>query len=211
VFTGLIEDVGTIRSVQPAGRGSRLTIATSIPLEEVALGDSIAVDGACLTADSFVPGAFVAVAARETLARTTAGRLRAGDRVHLERALRLGDRLDGHLVQGHVDGQGTVLSNDERQESWVLWVRLPTELARFVATKGSITIDGVSLTVNEVHTDRFRVNIVPHTARVTRIASFRPGQPVNLEVDVLAKYVDRLLGSTEGPDLMDRLRANGFR
>lgn len=211
MFTGLIEDVATVRSVQPVGVGARITITSALPLDEVVLGDSIAVNGACLTVDAFDGGGFVAVAARETLAKTTTGSLRAGHKVHVERALKLGDRLDGHIVQGHVDGVGSVISNEDKQESWVLWVRIPQELARFVANKGSITIDGVSLTVNEVHADRFRVNIVPYTAKVTRIASFRPGDAVNLEVDVLAKYVDRLLGSADAPSLMERLRANGFR
>ncbi|MCA9572457.1 MAG: riboflavin synthase [Myxococcales bacterium] len=211
MFTGLVEDVGEIVAVRPEGNGARLTIRTALPLDEVRLGDSIAVDGACLTAEAFEPGAFVVVAGRETLLRTTVGGFRAGRAVHLERAMRVGDRLDGHIVQGHVDGVGRVVSMDLRGESWVLWVALDPALMRFVAEKGSVAIDGVSLTVNEVASERFRVNIVPHTARVTRLAGFRPGQTVNVEVDVLAKYVARLLQADGEPDLLTRLKQNGFR
>lgn len=210
MFTGLVEDVGEIAAVRPQGAGWRLTIRSRLPVEEIRLGDSIAVDGACLTAEAFEDDGFVVVAGRETLEKTTLGTVRAGRRVHLERAMKLGDRLDGHIVQGHVDGVGRVLSSEESSESWVLWMHLDPSQMRFVAPKGSITLDGVSLTVNEVAGERFRVNVVPHTARVTRLASFRPGQAVNVEVDVLAKYVARLLAADEGPDLLTRLRENGF-
>lgn len=211
MFTGLVEDIGTLSSIRPSGAGVRLTIRSGLPLDEVKLGDSIAVDGACLTAEAFEDGGFVVVAGRETLVKTSLAGAKPGRRVHLERAMRVGDRLDGHIVQGHVDGVGTVLSMDERQESWVLWMRVPPDLTKFVAPKGSITLDGVSLTVNEVVGERCRVNIVPHTARVTRLATFRPGQRVNIEVDVLAKYVERLLQSRDAPSLLDTLRANGFQ
>lgn len=194
MFTGLVEDVGTIVAVGPQGRGIELTIRTAIPMSEVALGDSIAVDGACLTVESMGPDRFVAVAGRETLERTTLRDARAGRQVHLERALRLGDRLGGHIVQGHVDGLGRVVRISEAQESVILWIEAPSEVVRYVAPKGSITVDGVSLTVNEVDEQRFRVNVVPHTARVTRLGRLTPGAAVNLEVDVLAKYVERLLG-----------------
>lgn len=210
MFTGLVESVGEITGVRPEGAGWRLTIHSALPISEIRLGDSIAVDGACLTAEAFEGDAFVVVAGRETLEKTSLGRVRVGRRVHLERALKVGDRLDGHIVQGHVDGVGRVLSAEERSESWVIWMQLAPDLLRFVAPKGSITLDGVSLTVNEVVGERFRVNVVPHTARVTRLASFRPGQAVNVEVDVLAKYVARLLQADEAPDLLARLRENGF-
>lgn len=200
MFTGLVEDVGTIARVRPRGNGRELAIRSRLPLAEIALGDSIAVDGACLTAESFDGDLFVVTAGAETLAHTTLGSVAPGRAVHLERALRLGDRLGGHLVQGHVDGLGRVRSAESRRESWVMWVALEERgLARFVAPKGSITIDGVSLTVNEVDGDALRVNIVPHTAGVTRLGALRPGDRVNIEVDVLAKYVERLLhGRSEG-------------
>lgn len=212
MFTGLVEDVGTIVAVASQGHGLAITIRTALPMAEVALGDSIAVDGACLTVESKGPDRFVAVAGRETLERTTLRRAAPGTTVHLERALRLGDRLGGHLVQGHVDGVGRVVRVEPASESLVLWIEVPHELARYVAPKGSITVDGVSLTVNEVDTARFRVNIVPHTARVTRLGAVSPGTPVNLEVDMLAKYVERLLGvPPPGEGLtLDKLARSGF-
>lgn len=193
MFTGLIEDLGTVRQVRPQGAGLALTLATGLPMSEVGLGDSIAVNGVCLTAEVLHDDAFVAVAARETMEKTALRTLRVGSRVHLERAMQLGDRLDGHLVQGHVDGVGEVSSATQRRESLILWVRCPGELLKYVAPKGSIAIQGVSLTVNEVLDGSFRVNIVPHTVRETLLGDLRPGAPVNLEVDVIAKYVERLL------------------
>lgn len=194
MFTGLIEDIGAISGLRPQGDGRRIAIRTAIPLHEVKLGDSIAVNGACLTAETLAADVFEVVAGRETLERTTVGDLRVGQHVHLERALRLGDRLDGHLVQGHVDGIGRVIRAYDAKESWVLWLELPTRLSRYVAEKGSICLQGVSLTVNEVSGPTARVNIVPHTRRATRLADLRPGDRLNVEVDVLAKYVERMVG-----------------
>jgi riboflavin synthase len=217
MFTGLVEDVGTVVGVVPRGKGKALQIRTTIDLSEVAAGDSIAVDGVCLTAETFHGDTFHAVAGRETLARTTLHTVRAGRRVHLERALALGDRLGGHLVQGHVDGTGRVTKVSDQQESWVVWVAVPSELQRYVAQKGSITVDGVSLTVNELAAGAARLNIVPHTAAVTRLGGLRPGDEVNLEVDVLAKYVERLLGITPGaqggvtPELLRRYGYEGWK
>lgn len=212
MFTGLVEDVGTIVAVARRGEGRELTIRTALPLAEVALGDSIAVDGACLTVETMGADRFVAVAGRETLELTTLSRAAPGTRVHLERALRVGDRLGGHIVQGHVDGLGRIVRVEPAQESLVLWVEAPADLARYLVPKGSVTIDGVSLTVNEVDDVRFRVNIVPHTVRVTRLGELPPGTMVNLEVDVLAKYVERLLGlPPPGSGLtLDQLVRNGF-
>lgn len=196
MFTGIVEDIGTIREIRNQGAGRVLTIGTHLPLEEVKLGDSIAVNGACLTAESFVDGGFVAVAARETLSKTALASIRKGAKVHLERALRLGGRLDGHLMQGHVDGVGEVSSATQRRESLVLWIRCPGDLLRYVVPKGSIAIQGVSLTVNEVTQGSFRVNIVPHTVESTLFSELRSGAAVNLEVDVIAKYVERLLAGS---------------
>jgi riboflavin synthase len=213
MFTGLVEDVGTIAWVEPRGNGRVLGIRTAIPLAEVKVGDSIATDGVCLTAEGFQGDVFTAVAGRETLERSTLAAARAGRRVHLERALAVGDRLGGHLVQGHVDGQGEVVRSTDARESWILWVRIPRDIARYVAAKGSLCIDGVSLTVNELAGDEVRLNIVPHTARVTRLGGLRPGDRVNLEVDILAKYVERLLGgaaSTGGGLTPELLRRYGF-
>lgn len=211
MFTGLVEDIGVVVDVRPAGNGASVFIRTKIPLAEVKLGDSIAVNGVCLTAESFGEGWFSAIAGAETRARSTLAHLRSGHRVHLERALAVGDRLGGHLVQGHVDGVGQVVSNTQERESWVLWLQVPAALLRYVAAKGSLCIDGVSLTVNEIVADKVRLNIVPHTVRVTRMGELRPGDHVNLEVDVLAKYVERLLGLDQQAGLSwDKLAALGF-
>jgi len=214
LFTGLVEDVGTLVAAQPQGHGLRLGIRTAIPVSEIAEGDSVAVDGVCLTAEAFFAGGFYAVAGRETLHRSTLGTAKIGRRLHLERALAVGDRLGGHLVQGHVDGLGKVLRSEDQQESWVLWLELAADTSRYVAAKGSLCVDGVSLTVNELDGDRVRLNVVPHTAKVTRLGSLRAGDAVNIEVDILAKYVERLLGSagrsTSGGLTPDLLRRAGF-
>lgn len=199
MFTGLVEDTGILVGTREEGGGRVLTIRTSIPMSEVAVGDSIAVDGCCLTAERFTDDGFVATAGRETLKLTTLGAMQEGRRVHLERALRVGDRLGGHLVQGHVDGMGEIRSIEALQESIVVWVTVPQSLSRYVAAKGSICIDGVSLTVNEIDGNAFRVNLVPHTAEVTHMGEAKPGDTVNLEVDILAKYVERMLLTGEMP------------
>ncbi|MCB9778874.1 MAG: riboflavin synthase [Alphaproteobacteria bacterium] len=240
MFSGIIEDVGRLVAVRPRGNGRTLVIETRLPLgpgpgagepgKRVKLGDSIAVMGVCLTAEELHPagdqgGTFVVAAGKETLDRTTTGLRQVGDRVHLERALRLGDRLDGHIVAGHVDGIGRVRSIQQQRESWVIWVDAPADLARFVADKGSITIDGISLTVNEVQDGpsgsgagcAFRVNIIPFTVQETAISGYRAGTQVNLEVDVLARYLERLLTGPGGPATgqqarltPERLHALGF-
>jgi len=213
MFTGLIEDTGTIVGVRSEGDGRRIRIRTALPLAEVGIGDSIACDGACLTAIRIDGDVFEIVAGKETLDKTTAGRWSAGDRVHLERALAVGDRLDGHLVQGHVDGVGRVVSMTEAKESWVWWIDVGPALARFVAPKGSIALDGVSLTVNEVQGTRARINLIPHTVEVTKLAGKQAGDPVNIEVDVLARYVARMLAydaGDEGGLSMATLRDKGI-
>lgn len=212
MFTGLVEDTGTVAAVRPLGNGVELRIRTAIPLHEVEIGASIACDGCCLTVETKDGDCFTATAGKETLAHTTLGTVKPGRRIHLERALRVGDRLGGHLVQGHVDGVGTVSRVSRERESWVFWMEAPSELARYIAPKGSITIDGVSLTVNEIDGLRFRVNIVPHTIEVTRLGELTPGHGINLEVDILAKYVERLLqgGSDSGAITLDGLRRAGF-
>jgi len=215
MFTGLVEDVGTIEAVLPEGGGRRLEIRTTLDTQGIAPGDSVAADGICLTATAFPgPGRYVVVAGRETVERTTLASWRPGRRVHLERALRLGDRLGGHIVQGHVDGVGVLDRIERQQESWVLWVQAPGELLRYLAPKGSVAVDGISLTINELAGGAFRLNVIPHTAENTRIAQLRPGDRLNLEVDVLARYVERLLAREPDPPAggldLECLRSNGF-
>ncbi len=210
MFTGLVEDIATIVAANQRGTGTQLTIRTAIALAEVAVGDSIAVDGACLTAERIDGDCFVAVAARETLDKTTLSDARAGRRVHLERAMRLGDRLGGHLVQGHVDGVGDVVSVRPSGEARVLQFTVPAALTRYIAPKGSITLDGVSLTVNEIQERTVRVDLVPHTVAVTHLGGRKPGQRINVEVDVLAKYVERLLAPQPGSMSLEFLRKHGY-
>jgi riboflavin synthase len=205
MFTGLIEATGTLVSrspraaSSPGSPGARLAIHASLEGEPLALGESIAVDGACLTVDAIVDGGFEVDASGETLARTTLGGLKVGGTVHLERAMRPSDRLGGHIVTGHVDGVGSLAArrpegggDGSGEPSWCLSFAMPAELARFVAVKGSITVDGVSLTVNAATADRFEVTIIPHTSRKTKLGSVAVGTPVNLEVDLVARYVERL-------------------
>ena len=212
MFTGLVEDTGVLRAARPEGDGLRLTFQTQIPLGEVAIGDSIACDGACLTVVSMQGDTFDVVAGAETLRLTTWGAARPGRRVHFERALALGARLGGHLVQGHVDGVGTVTASHAVSESWVMWVDVGEALCKYVIVKGSITLDGVSLTVNEVRGTLIRVNLIPHTSSATHLVDKRPGEGVNVETDLIARYVERLLGGfspSEGVTLQ-QLQRTGF-
>jgi riboflavin synthase len=198
MFTGIVQSVGIVREVQP--RDGDVTIVVETPglsFEAASLGDSIAVNGVCLTATRLEPGAFAADVSRETLAMTTLGAWSAGTRVNLEQALKAGQPLGGHYVTGHVDGVGRVISRQEDARSVRVEFELPAQLARYVARKGSVCIDGVSLTVNAVSAARFDVNLVPHTLEVTILGQYRPGTAVNVEVDIIARYLERLLASPE--------------
>jgi riboflavin synthase len=202
MFTGIVTDLGTVREIQPitGAHDMRLVIGTSPAFlaepQPVAIGASIAVLGCCLTAVQLGGDWFAADASAETLSKTTLGRLHPGSRVNLERSLRVGDELGGHLVSGHVDGVAEVVSAVPENAS-VRWrFRLPPGLSRFVAPKGSIAVDGVSLTVNEVDGDVFGVNIIPHTHAVTTFGTLQPGGLVNIEIDTLARYVARLKDAT---------------
>lgn len=213
MFTGLVECVGTVLRMEPiAGGGRRLLLGHGLAGEELTLGESIAVDGACLTVVSRGTGKpeggeagavaspspggawFAAELSPETLARTTLAGLRAGSRVNLERSLRVGDRLGGHLVTGHVDGIAHVVELVPQGDMVEVTLEVPQELARFVAEKGSVTLSGVSLTVNRVEGVRFVVQLIPHTRSVTTLGALTQGTPLNLEVDLIARYVQRLLG-----------------
>ncbi|MBK1673493.1 riboflavin synthase [Ectothiorhodospira shaposhnikovii] len=194
MFTGIIQAVGTLSGVEARGGDSRLTLGTGkLDLADVRLGDSIAVNGVCLTAVALPGDGFVADVSRETLARTSLGNLSPGDPVNLEKALTLSTPLGGHLVSGHVDGLGRITAIEPDGRSWRYHVQVPDELARYIAPKGSVCIDGTSLTVNTVDGARFSVNIVPHTQQETIIRTYRVGTGVNIEVDVVARYLERLL------------------
>lgn len=193
MFTGLVEETGRLRSLERTGETTRIAFDASVVVEGAAVGDSIAVNGCCLTVVALGEGWWAADAVDETLSRTNLGALRPGDAVNLERPVRLEDHLGGHLVQGHVDGVGTVVSPPPD-----LRVRVPAELLRYLVPKGSVAVDGVSLTVVEVFDDGFSVALIPHTIAATNFVDRRAGDPVNLEVDVVAKYVERLLAAGAG-------------
>jgi riboflavin synthase len=193
MFTGLIEEVGTIESVEERGPGRRFRVRASAVLSDTKVGDSLAIDGCCLTLVECHAQAFAVEAVPETLARTTLGERRAGDPVNLERALRLDQRLGGHLVQGHVDGVGVVRSVAREGDGARIGIGLPEGLERFVAGKGSLAVDGVSLTVARELGDGCEIALIPHTLDHTTAGSYRPGRRVNLEVDLLARYLARLL------------------
>ena len=193
MFTGIISAVGRVGSVQPiaAGQDMRLVIEQAWP-EPPAIGASIACSGCCLTAVALGPDWFAVDASAETLAHTVLGAWQPGAPVNLERALRVGDELGGHIVSGHVDGVGEVLARTPENGSTRFRIRVPAALARFIAPKGSVAVNGVSLTVNEVAADAFGVNIIPHTLENTDLGSLQPGAAVNIEIDTLARYVARL-------------------
>lgn len=194
MFTGIIEAVGEIASLAQKGDGMRLYIKTGkLDLVDVSLGDSIAVNGVCLTAVDLPGDGFWADVSGETLDRTTLGQLRVGSRINLEKAMAAGGRFGGHLVSGHVDGLGKIVSRENAGRFVRFAVESPDTLARYIAEKGSITVDGTSLTVNAVNGARFELTIVPHTLQETVMADYRVGSRVNLEVDVVARYLERLL------------------
>ncbi len=194
MFTGIIEAVGKIRNIEPRGGDWRLTVETgSLDMSDVKLGDSIATNGVCLTAIELGANSYVADVSNESLAVTTLGSLKVGDPVNLEKALRLQDRLGGHLVSGHVDGVGKVVSMTPEGRSWRYQFEAPVSIAKYIAAKGSICINGISLTVNEVEGCVFGVNIVPHTREATTIQFLQVGSEVNLEVDLLARYLERMM------------------
>ena len=192
MFTGIVEELGEVRTVIELVDAARLTLAGPKVTADVRHGDSIAVNGVCLTVAATSNGAFTADVMRETLDRSSLGRLAAGDRVNLERAAALGDRLGGHLVQGHVDGTGTVIDRRPAEHWELVRFSLPRALSRYVVVKGSIAVDGVSLTVVDVTDDEFVVSLIPTTLELTTLGHRRPGDLVNLEVDLVAKYVERL-------------------
>lgn len=213
MFTGIIEELGTVESLDPRPAGARLRVGCRSVLEDIAEGASISVNGACLTAVSLRADSFAADVAPETLRRTNLGGLRRGMPVNLERPLATGGRLGGHIVQGHVDGAGEFLSLEPLgNENWWLRLRVPPELDRYLVFKGSIAVDGISLTVASVEADVLSVTVVPHTYQTTNLRARKPGDRLNLECDILAKYVEKLLAAREAPAGLsaEKLRGLGY-
>jgi riboflavin synthase len=212
MFTGLIADIGTLRRLDPRGDDVTLEIATdAIRADALVLGESVAVNGACLTVTSTTASTFTADASIETLRRTSLGSLAVGHQVHLEQALRVGDRLGGHWVQGHVDGVGSLARRSPAGRAWDLWFDVERAMCDELVPKGSVAVDGVSLTVNEVGEQTFRVTIVPHTEAKTLLLQLAVGARVNIETDVIGKYVRRFLGSSQREGLGDLLSRFGYQ
>jgi len=215
MFTGIIEAIGEIKRVEQQQGDVRLTVSTSgLDLSDAQLGDSIAVNGVCLTAIELTPGEFVADVSNETLSATTMANIKAGSTVNLECALQAQTRLGGHMVSGHVDGVGQIIERKADARSVRFTFAMPLDISRYVAQKGSICIDGISLTVNTVDDASFSVNIVPHTLKMTTLGDRHVGDSVNLEVDVIARYLERLMmggvKTEQAVDFKQLLSDNGF-
>jgi len=210
MFTGLIEETGAITGVRATATGRDLTVRAPGIVQTAAIGDSIAVNGICLTVVTKSGDSFTCHAGSETLARTTAGSWQPGQRANLEQALQVGDRLGGHFVQGHVDGVGQCLARRQVGETWEFTFSIPPEQALYVVEKGSVTIYGISLTVTEIGETSFSVAIIPHTLANTTLGDMQPGRQVNLEVDILAKYVRRAMGLESKGLTAEYLREQGF-
>ena len=198
MFTGIIEELGSVRSVEERGENARIVISARVVTEGTNHGDSIAVNGVCLTALDIQPDSFAADVSRETLSRSTLGRLQPGTPVNLERAVTPATRLGGHIVQGHVDGRGQFLAVLDHGESWTFRIAYPPDLARYLVFKGSIAVEGISLTIAGLTDEYFEIAIIPKTLEVTNLSHLKPGEDVNIEVDVMGKYVEKLLAHLSG-------------
>jgi len=212
VFTGLIEEVGEITATRAERGGLALTLRAAIVREGLEVGDSVAVDGVCLTAETMGESDFTVFLSQESQGRTTLGGVKVGHKVNLERALALGDRLGGHIVQGHVDARGRVTNVRRAGEGLEVEILAPKDVAPYLAHKGSVAVDGISLTVAELRGERFTVAVIPHTRAATTLDNARPGREVNLEADLIAKYVERLLSvrSSGKPVDLELLAREGF-
>ena len=199
MFTGLIEGIGKIKELSRFGEDLSLTISPLFEMADLRIGDSVSVDGVCLTVTRVNQGSFRLDVSVETLSRSTLTGIQVGDEVNLERALRLSDRLGGHLVSGHVDGVGKILKKEQKQRSWVLRFGFEKSLLKYVVEKGSVTVDGISLTVNRCDDQGFEVNVIPQTGRETRILRKKVGDPVNIETDLIGKYVEKLFPKSDEP------------
>ena len=218
MFTGLVEGTGQVKEARLSRGDMRLVIGPRFDISDSGVGDSIAVNGVCLTITEMGKGSFCADVSGETLSRSTMGDLKPGDVVNLERALRLSDRLGGHFVSGHVDGVGKILRQEQRERYWLLRVEIGAELSRYAIEKGSIAIEGISLTINRCGEDFVEVNIIPQTARETNLLMKRAGDPVNIETDLIGKYVEKFFSrenpavgeSSSSPISREMLKKYGF-
>ena len=193
MFTGIIEGLGTISGITSSGAGRRLAIESDYPLDQTRIGDSISVSGACLTVVKLDQKRFEVDVSPETLEKTTFAGARIGDRLNLERAMRLSDRIDGHLVSGHIDGMGMIRHRENISNAIIVRIGVSADLTRYMIPKGSVAVDGISLTINSVDDEAVAVSIIPHTAKLTTIGIKRVGDPVNIETDMIGKYVERFL------------------
>ncbi len=211
MFTGIVEEMGTVKDLRRDGGGARLVISAATVLGGTVLGDSICVNGVCLTVVEMSPQGFSADVAVETLKVTNLGALKAGARVNLERALQLSARIGGHLLSGHVDGVGRIREKREEGNGWRIFIDAPENVLRYVIRKGSIAVDGISLTVADLDQKGFSIAMIPHTAKLTTLGFKAAGDTVNLEADIIGKYVERLLsGRTEGGVSLELLKETGF-
>jgi riboflavin synthase len=217
MFTGIIEELGRVRRLEKRGEGVRLRVEARTVTEGTREGDSIAVNGVCLTALDVRDDSFAADGSRETLQRSTLGSLRAGSVVNLERAVTPSTRLGGHIVQGHVDGRGRFLGADDHGGSWTVRIAFPPDLARYLVFKGSVAVEGISLTIAGLTDEYFEIAVIPKTWQLTNLSHLRPGDAVNLETDVIAKYVERILtasvrgGGTPTPITLEKLAELGYK
>ena len=207
MFTGIIEGLGTVSAIASSGPGKRLAVDSDFQLDQTGIGDSISVSGACLTVVKLDANRFEVDVSPETFAKTTFGNVKMGDRVNLERALRLSDRIDGHLVSGHTDGLGTLQHREQVGNAIQVTIGASAAITRYIIAKGSIAVDGISLTVNSSGDNEFAVSIIPHTAKITTIGIKRIGDPVNIETDMIGKYVERFLmrpASGKSQEMMEK-------
>jgi len=212
MFTGLIEGIGKVKSVDRSGKDMTMSIAPEFDMSDCRVGDSVCVNGVCLTATVIQKGLLSAYVSVESISRSTLGYLRHGDEVNLERAMRLGDRLGGHIVSGHVDGIGKIVHMSQVHRSWVIRVEIERSLARYTIEKGSIAMDGISLTINSCDDRSFEVNVIPETAGKTTLLKKRTGDMLNIETDIIAKYIEKLIMKDKAPSGIDMkmLEAFGF-